>query len=279
MGDFDLGGRTRGPGFLSGDRDALFDVLGVVGADLAADAVFEWCDDFAASGVVLRVGGEDDGYVEWEANGVALNLYVALLHDVEESYLNFAGEVWDLVDGEDTAVGAGEQAVVHGELAAEILVATGGLDGVDVADEVGYGDVGGGEFFNEAVIGCHPGDGGLVAHFGDEVAAELGDGRVGIVADLGAGDVGAVRIEQRGEGAEDAGFGLTAETEQDEVVLAEDGVDDLGDDGVFVSDDAGEEGCLGLRGGAQFRDEILAELVFDAASKAGRGEFAGAEGA
>jgi hypothetical protein len=35
---------------------------------------------------------------------------------------------------------------VHGELGAEILIAARGFDGVDVADEVRYGDVWGGEF-------------------------------------------------------------------------------------------------------------------------------------
>ncbi len=253
--------------------------LGVVGADLAADAVFERGDDLAAGGVVLGVGGEDDGDVEGQADGVALNLHVALLHDVEEGDLNFAGEVGDLVDGEDAAVGAGQQAVVHGELGAEVLVAAGGFDGVDVADEVGYGDVGGGEFFDEAVVGSEPGDGGFVAELCDEVAAELGDGGVGVVADLGAGDVGAVRVEQGGEGAEDAGLGLAAEAEEDEVVSREDGVDDLGDDGVFVADDAGEERGFRFCGGAEFGDEVFAELVLDAAGEAGGGEFAGAESA
>jgi hypothetical protein len=41
----------------------------VVGADLAADAVFERGDDLAARGVVLGVGGEDDGDVELRRTG------------------------------------------------------------------------------------------------------------------------------------------------------------------------------------------------------------------
>jgi hypothetical protein len=107
---------------------------------------------------------------------------------------------------------------------------------------------------------------------------------VWVVADLGAGDVGAMRVEQRSERTEDTGFGLTAEAEENEVVFAEDRVDDLRDDCVLVSDDPGEErgwtpfaagACL--RGCAKFGDEILAKLVLDAASKAGGGEFAGAE--
>ncbi len=77
-----------GPGFLLGDGDGVFDGLRVVGADFGADAVFEGRDDLTAGGVVLGVGGEDDGDVEGEADGVALNLDVAFLHDVEEGDLD-----------------------------------------------------------------------------------------------------------------------------------------------------------------------------------------------
>jgi hypothetical protein len=52
---------------------------------------------------------------------------------------------------------------VHGELGAEVLAAARGLDGVDVADQVGYGDVGRGELFDVAVVGRQPRDGGVVA--------------------------------------------------------------------------------------------------------------------
>jgi len=67
--DFDVAGGADGPGFLSGDGDGFVDGFGVVGADLGADAVFERGDDFAAGGVVLGVGGEDDGDVEWGRTG------------------------------------------------------------------------------------------------------------------------------------------------------------------------------------------------------------------
>ena len=56
-----------GPGLLLGDGDGFVKGLWVVGADLGADAVLERCDDLAARGVVLGVGGEDDGDVELEA--------------------------------------------------------------------------------------------------------------------------------------------------------------------------------------------------------------------
>ncbi len=158
---------------------------------------------------------------------------------------------------------------MHGEFGAQVLIAAGGFDGIDVADEIGHGDVGCGEFFDVTLVGSEPGDWSFITHFCDEIAAELGDGCVGIVADLGAGDIRAGGVEEGCEGAEDARFGLATEAEKDEVVLREDGVDDLRDDGVFVADDAGEERSFGFCGVAQFGDQIFAELVFDAAGKAG----------
>ena len=256
----DAAARSR-PGFLRGDGDAFFERLGIVGANLGADAVLERRDDLAARGVVLGVGAEDEGDVEREADGVALNLHVAFLHDVEERDLDFAGEVGQLVDGEDAAVGAGQQAVVHGEFAGEILAAARGLDGVEVADEVGHGDVGRGELFDVAVVAADPGDGGGVAALGDEVAAALAERVVGVVANFAAGDVGHVFVEQRGERAEDAALGLAAQAEQDEVLPGENGVDDLRDDRVFVADDAGEERLVRLQAG----DEVRAQFILDVA--------------
>ena len=43
----------------------------------------------------------------------------------------------------------------------------------------------------------------------------------------------------------------------------EDGIDDLRDDGVFIANDAGEDGFLC----PEAADEVLAKLVLDAASK------------
>jgi hypothetical protein len=164
---------------------------------------------------------------------------------------------------------------VHGELAAEVLIAACGLDGVDVAYEVGYGDVGGGEFFDEAVVGGKPRYRRVFPEAGDEVAGELGDGGVGVVAGFSTGYVRHCGVEQCGERAEDAGLRLATEAEEDEVVFAEDRVDDLGNDRVLVADDAGEQGLLG----AELGDQVIAELVLYAAREALGGEFAGAESA
>src|SRR6185437_3597363 len=195
---------ARGPGLLLGDGDGLVERLGVVRANLGTDAVLERSHNFASSRVVLGVRGENDRDIEIEADRITLNLDVALLHDVEESHLDLAGEIGKFVDGEDAAVGARQQAVVHSELAAELVAGARGLDGIDIADEVGDGDVRRGELFDVALDGRHPGDGRVVAERGDEVAGELAQRSVGVVAQLGAGDVGRAGVEQRGESAQDA---------------------------------------------------------------------------
>jgi len=104
----------------------------------------------AARGVVLRVGAEDERDVELQAHGITLNLHIAFLHDVEEGDLNFAGEVGQLVHGEDAAIGARQQAIVHGELVREIGAGARGLDGIEIADEIGDSDIGRGEFFRRS---------------------------------------------------------------------------------------------------------------------------------
>ena len=123
-----------------------------MGANLRADAILERRDDFAARGIVLGVGAEDQRHVELQPHRVAFDLDVALLHDVEQRHLDFAGEVGQLVDGEDAAVGAGQQAIVHGQFAGKIFPAARGLDGIEVADQVGDGDVGRGQLFNVALV-------------------------------------------------------------------------------------------------------------------------------
>ena len=48
-------------------------------------------------------------------------------------------------------------------------------------------------------------------------------------------------VEQRRQRAQDAGLRLAAQPEKNEVVARQDGVDDLGTDGVVVADDAGKQ--------------------------------------
>ena len=175
------------PGLLLGDGHALLEGGRVVGADLAADAVLERRDDLAARGVVLGVRGEDHAHVEGQPHRVALDLDVALLEDVEEPDLDAAGEVGQLVEGEDPAVGARQQAVVHGQLAGQVVAAAGGADGVDVADDVGDGHVRRGQLLHVALVGGQEGDRRLVAPLARRGRGSAGRaGRKRIVVDLAA---------------------------------------------------------------------------------------------
>ena len=253
------------PGVLFDDFDAFFGGGGVVGADDGADAVFEGGDDAAAIGVVLWIGGEDHANVKVQADRIAANLDVALFENIKEADLNFGGKVGQFIDGKDATVGARDEAVVHGGFVGEVAATWSVFDEVDFADEVGDGDVGGGEFFVVACGAVDPFDGGVFALFGEEALAGGGDGGEGVVVDFGAGEDGDPFVEEFGEHAEDAGFGLAAEAEEEDVVLGEDGVDDLGDDGIAIAEDAGEEvGVASARPPrADSGDGVFSEFVFD----------------
>src|SRR3954463_7842041 len=124
------------PRLLLGDGDSLFHCRRIMRANLRADAVFQRRYDLAACRVVLRIGTKNERDVERQAYGVTFDLNIALLHDVEQANLNFSRKVWQLIDGEDSAIRAGQQSVVHGQLAAQLMSATSRLDGIDIADEI-----------------------------------------------------------------------------------------------------------------------------------------------
>ena len=154
--------------------DLGVDLERVVRADLGAEAVLQRRDDAAAVGVVLGVGRREQHDVERQADLVAADLDVALLEHVEQADLDALGEVGQLVDGEDAAVGARHQAVVQRELVGEVA-ALGDLDRVDLADEVGDGGVGGGQLLAVAVVAVDPLDRRVVALLGDQVAGVARD--------------------------------------------------------------------------------------------------------
>jgi hypothetical protein len=59
-------------------------------------------------------------HVERQPDRIALDLDVAFLQDVEQADLDLAGEIGQLVDREDAAVGARQQPVVHRQLVGEL---------------------------------------------------------------------------------------------------------------------------------------------------------------
>ena len=145
-------------------------------------------------------------------------------------------------------------------LAAEFVAATRRLDGIDVADQVGDGDVGRGQLFHVALFRREVRDGRVVAELRNLFPAAAADGRVGIVVNLATRDVRHLRIEQRRQGAQDAALGLAAQSQQNEIVARKNGVDDLRHDRVVVADDAGENRAALT----EFHDQVVAHLVFHA---------------
>ena len=216
------------------------DLERVVRADLRAEAVLERRDDAAAVRVVLRVRRRDEHDVERQADLVAADLHVALLEHVEQADLDALGEVGQLVDREDAAVGARHEAVVDRELVGEVA-ALGDLDRVDLADEVGDRRVGRRELLAEATVAVHPVDRRLVAALGDEHAGVRRDRVVRVVVDLAARDDRHPLVEQVDERADHARLRLTALAEEDHVVAGEQRVLELREHGVLVADYAVDE--------------------------------------
>jgi hypothetical protein len=223
-------------------------------------------DDLAARRVVLRVRGEAQLHVERQANGIAFDLDVSLLHDVEQADLHFAGEIRQLVQRKDAAIRPRQHAVVNRQLVGQHMPAARGANWIEIADQVGDGDVGCRELFDVAVLTPDPRDRRILARLVDQVARVLRDGRDWIVVDLTSGDDRQRVVHQADEPTEDPGLRLTTEPEQNKVVLRENRVRDLRHDGVFVSDQAGEQRSAL----AQAIDQILAKLVFDRAKCAFR---------
>ncbi len=74
---------------------------------------------------------------------------------------------------------------------------TGRLDGIDISNQVRYGDIWRSQLLYVAVLGRQPGDRGGVSFFRDEFAAAAADGSIGIVVDLAARNVRHLWIKQR----------------------------------------------------------------------------------
>jgi len=189
---------------------------------------------------------------------VATDLDVALLEHVEQTHLDSLGEVGQLVHGEDATVGAGHEAVVEHELVGQVA-ALGDLDRIDLADEVGDRGVGGGELLGVALVAMDPRDRRVVAQLLHQVPGVTRDRGVGVVVDLGTRDDRHPFVEELGEPPDHAGLRLAPLTQEDDVVPREQGVLELGGDGVLVAQHVGEQGLPG----ADPFDGVAPDLLAD----------------
>ena len=165
------------PGLLRRDLRRGLHVVGVVREDLRGDAVLQRRDDVAAVRVVLGVRREDQQDVERDAHGEAADLQVALLEDVQKPDLDARLEVGQLVDREDAAVRARDDAEVDDFLVGVRAPLGRGLDRVDVADQVRDRDVGRRELLAVALLARDPRDRRGVALLGENAPAVLRDRR------------------------------------------------------------------------------------------------------
>ena len=229
-----------------------------MGADLDVEPVLERGDDPPAAGVVLGVGAGDDDHVERQAHLEPFDLKILFFHQIEQADLHFFGQVGQLVDREEAPVGARNQAVVDRLFVGQIAP-FGHLDRVDLTDQVGHGHVRRGQLFGVAFVARQPADFQVVATFGRQAARLRRDGRQRILRDFGVADRRHVLVEQRGQAADHARLRLAPLAEKHDVVAGENGVFDLGNDGVVVPDDAEQETVA--RG--QRADQVGAHLLPD----------------
>ena len=208
--------------------------------------------------VVLRVRARYHNHVQRQPHEVALDLDVALLHEVEEPNLDALREVRQLVDAEDAPVGPRDEPVVDGELVREVAALRDAYR-VDVAHQVGDRDVGRRELLPVALVAPDPVDGRVVALLRNELDGVARDGGKRVVVHLAPLHDGDLFVEQLDEGADHARLRLPALAKQDEVLPREDGILHLRDDGVLVAHDAGEDGFAV----PQAVHEVAAQLVAD----------------
>ena len=134
-----------------------------------------------------------------------------------------------------------------------------GFDGVDVADHVGDGDVGCGEFLDISAIARNPGNRRGIAFLGHPVAAGAADRIVRIVVDFAARNGRQVGVQKTHQAAKDASLCLAAQAQQNKMMLRKKSIHDLRNHGIFVTVDAGEERLSPL----EFAQQVLPQFLLD----------------
>src|SRR5436309_10703962 len=104
------------------------------------------------------------------------------------------------------------------ELARQIQSSPRSLDGIDIANEIRYGDIWCCQLLDVTLLRTQVCDRRFITFLGDEVFALPAQRLIGIVVNLASLHVRKMRIEQTGKSAQHAALRLSAEAEQDEIV-------------------------------------------------------------
>ncbi len=203
----------------------------IVSADLSPESILQRSDDPPTVRVVLRVGAGNHEYVEGQAQDVAADLDVALLHHVEHRHLDPLGEVGQLVDGNDAAMRARDQAEVDG-LRITQTPPLGHLDGVDIADQVGDRCVRRRQLLGVPLVAVAPLNRQLVAEFRGATPRCRRDRIERVLPQFRAGDHRSPLVQQPHQRTQQPGLALPALTEEYDVVPGDQRALDLRNHGV-----------------------------------------------
>ena len=140
------------------------------------------------------------------------------------------------------------------------VAALGHLDRVDLADQVGDGDVRGGQLLPVAAITVQPGQLRVVPLFLHEISTASAYRVERVVVDLAARYRRYLFVQQPCQGADHARFRLPALPQEDDVLSGQEGVLQVGDDRLLEADDAWQMVCLASTNPF---DEVLAQLLLD----------------
>ena len=157
---------------------------------------------------------------------------------------------------------------MHRQLVTEDVPAARGLDGIEIADNVGDGDVRRRQLLDVTLIGIEPRDRCIVSGFVEKTFSVLGDRSERIVVDFTAGDDRQRWIEKSGERAQYSRFCLAAKSEQNEIVPAQKRVDDLRHHRLFVADHPIENGFTGSEASEEIRTKLVFDRLFSALGRA-----------
>ena len=119
-----------------------------------------------------------------------------------------------------------------------------------------------GEFFYVPLVAMQPGDRRLLGAFRNQIATAAADGLIRVVVDFAAFHVRRPFVQQSGQQTNKARFGLSAQTEQNKIMTGKNGVDDLRNDGIFISHDSRKQIFAAL----DATDQIAAKFILDRAA-------------
>jgi hypothetical protein len=189
--------------------------------------------DGVVAGAAAAVGAV---LVERQADLVAADLHVALFEHVEESHLDARGEVGQLVDREDAAVGARHETIMYRFLIGKITP-FGHFDRIDFTHQIGNGNIGGCQFFAVSGIAIDPLNRRVIAQLLKLFATGTANRMVRIVVDFTALNDWNAFIQQVHQAANDARLALSAFSEEDHMVSRQDGVFYFRNDRLIVAHD------------------------------------------